>query len=307
MVAKRDRLIELEATIGQLVSEHEYRKLASPVQAALELQPNRSDLKSLQALLPDIRLREPEASAPGGLRTVIDLHDIEIPFRWCPPGKFKMGSPPSEAERQDRENQVHVELTHGFWLGETVVTQELFRAILNADPSHFKGPQRPVETVSWEEAQAFCQKLTQQLRDEGSLAPDWRVCLPTEAQWEYACRAGTTTAYFFGNDAARLGQFAWFDENSGKETHPVGTREANPWGLRDMSGNVWEWCEDVYADKLLGGRDPLNASTGDYRVLRGGSWVSYARYTRSASRNWGTPDNRGNTTGFRVCFALRTP
>ncbi len=300
---KRDRLRDLEATIAKLIKEHDLRQLSGPVYEALQLFPGRSDLLAIQSNLPDIRIREPEASAPGGQRTVIDLHDIEIPFRWCPPGKFKMGSPTSEAGREDRENQVNVELTHGFWLGEVVVTQELFRAVLNPDPSHFKGPQRPVEQVSWEEAQAFCQKLTQQLRDEGILAPDWRVCLPTEARWEYACRAGTTTAYFFGNDAARLGQFAWFDGNSGKETHPVGTREANPWGLRDMHGNVWEWCADWYGDKLTGGTNPAGASSGSGRVDRGGCWFISAGFCRSANRSRNDPSNRFNDLGFRLCLS----
>ena len=252
-----------------------------------------------------IRLRP---GTKAGERTVINSLGLEIPFRWCPPGKFKMGSPTSEANRSIDENQVDVELTHGFWLGETVVTQELFRAVLNADPSRCKGPQRPVEQVSWEEAQAFCQKLTHQLRNEGSLAPDWRGGLPTEARWEYACRAGPTTGYFFENDATRndaslLGQFAWFDGNANQETHPVGTREANPWGLRDMHGNVWEWCHDWYGDKLVGGTNPGGPSAGSYRVFRGGCWDDSAGFCRSAYRNGRGPSYRSDDLGFRLCLS----
>ncbi len=248
----------------------------------------------------DIQLRP---GTKAGERTVIDTLGVEIPFRWCPQGKFQMGSPTCEAERDSWENQVHVELTQGFWLGETVVTQVLYRAVLNVDPSHFKGPQRPVEQVSWKEAQAFCQKLTHQLRSEGILAPDWRVCLPTEARWEYACRAGTTTAYFFGNDVARLGQFAWFDGNSNNETHPIGTREANPWGLRDMHGNVKEWCEDWFGNKLVGGTNPLGPSSGWCRVRRGESWRSSDGDCRSAYRARDFSSSRFSDLGFRLCLS----
>lgn len=297
-LAKRDRLLELEDAIRERVADHDFRKLALPVRQALELVPGRPDLLALLDQCPELR-----PGTKAGDRTLVDCRGLEIPFRWCPPGKFRMGSPNGERDRYDDENQVDVELTHGFWLGETVVTQELFAAILNDHPSHFKGPNRPVENVSWDKAQAFCKTLTKLLRAEGILAPGWQIGLPSEAQWEYACRAGTTTAFSFGNDAARLAQFAWFEDNSGGTTHPVATREPNPWGLFDMHGGVWEWCADWYDAKLGGGTNPPGASTGSIRVYRGGGWNRSPRNCRSARRYGHAPGNRFIILGFRLCLS----
>jgi len=297
---KRDCLAELQAAISQLDSELEDHQLIGPVQEALRLHPNRGDLQEVLASLPKFLLRP---GTQAGERIAIDFHGLEIAFRWCPAGKFKMGSSANEAGRSNDENQVNVELTQGFWLGETVVTQALFQEVLNADPSHFKGSQRPVETVSWDEAQTFCKRLTEQLREAGILAPDWRACLPTEARWEYACRAGTTTAYCFGNDAAQLVQFAWFNENSSDKTYPVGTRGANPWGLRDMHGNVLEWCADWYGNKLVGGTNLVGPATGSGRVGRGGAWFSSAGRCRSAFRLRFDPSYRDRDLGFRLCLS----
>ncbi len=295
-VTKRDRLAELEATISQLVSEHEHRELIAPVQQALELFPGRADLVALQSQLP-LDIRWPGHIA--GDQAIIEILNLQIPFRWCPAGKYTMGSPRDETGRRDNENQVQIELTQGFWLGETVVTQELYAAVMNTNPSHFKGPQRPVEQVSWNEAQAFCTAFTKLLRNEGLLAANSNIRLPTEAEWEYACRAGTTTAYSFGNDAAQLGQYAWFEGNSGKETKPVGTHKANPLGLYDMHGNVWEWCQDGSEEKLRGGEDPVVGSRSS-RVVRGGSWVNVAFFVRSSFRDYYTPNLRSYCIGFRV-------
>jgi sulfatase modifying factor 1 len=300
-VAKRDRVAEFDSLISQLVNENEFRKLASAVEAALELQPNREDLKSLQGTLSVVR--NLSGGKCAGERIAIEILDLEIAFRWCPPGKFTMGSPCHETDRGADENQVPVELTTGFWLGETVVTQELYQAILDRAPSYFIGPQRPVETVSWDEAQAFCESLTVMLREQGVLAAASAASLPTEAQWEYACRAGTTTAYFFGNDASWLGQFAWFHGNSRGETHPVKSREANPWGFHDMSGNVWEWCADWFRDKLAGGENPVGPAQGSNRVARGGCWFNLASLCRSANRSRFDPSDRCSLLGFRVCLS----
>jgi len=297
-VAKRDRVAELEVLISQLVAAHDYRKLAHSLKSALELQPTRDDYKALQATLPDICIN---GGMYAGERTVIEILGLKIAFRWCPPGSFKMGSRDS-MKLVRGENQVQVLLTTGFWLGETVVTQELYQALLGVAPSHFHGAKRPVETVSWYDAQEFCEAMTLTLKAEGILTSRTKVALPTEAQWEYACRAGTTTSYYFGNDVAHLKQFAWFDGNAGGETHPVGTRDANPWGLRDMSGNVWEWCADWYGDKLVGGKNPLGPAYGSKRVSRGGGWRSAAEFCQSEYRRGFEPPDRISFLGFRVCL-----
>ncbi|MEI8022404.1 MAG: SUMF1/EgtB/PvdO family nonheme iron enzyme, partial [Schlesneria sp.] len=226
-VTRRERLVELEEQIRRLVKDHEYRKLINPVQEALRLFPGRPDFLKFQKLCPDVALRP---GMKAGERTAIQLSGLEIPFRWCPPGSFTMGSPTSEPGHNENENSVSVKLTNGFWLGETVVTQELYKAVVGTDPSHFKGAKRSVEQVSWDDASTFCGRLSALLSDEGVISINDSLMLPTEAQWEYACRAGTSTAYSFGNDEARLDQYAWYDKNSGKETHPVATRSANPWG-----------------------------------------------------------------------------
>ncbi len=146
----------------------------------------------------------------------------------------------------------------------------------------------------------FCRKLTQQERAAGRLPEDWEYTLPTEAQWEYACRAGTTGAW-----AGELDAMAWYAKNSGNTTHPVGQKQPNAWGLYDMHGNVWEWCRDWYADKLPGGAvtDPVGAASGAFRVYRGGGWWLPADYCRSAYRNWSSPGDRGNDVGFRLALS----
>src|SRR5262249_44391183 len=156
---------------------------------------------------------------------------VELVFRWCPPGKFMMGSPLSEKEHNDDESQVSVEITRGFWMLETEVTQELYEAIAGNNPSDFKSSKNPVENVRAIEADNFAVTLTTKLREAGLLPSDWTAALPTEAQWEYAYRAGPggTGAYGYGDDESMLGQYAWFGENSGGRTHPVGQKAANGW------------------------------------------------------------------------------
>ena len=219
-----------------------------------------------------------------------------IAFVWCPPGSFVMGSPQSEENRDDDETQHRVTLSKGFWMGKTEVTQAQWRAVMGDNPSYFKGDDRPVEQVSWEDCQSFVRKLNAQT--EGKFR------LPCEAEWEYACRAGSATAYGFGNDADQLGAYAWYDANSSGETHAVGQKNPNAWGLLDMHGNVWEWCQDWYGDYPGGEADPGGARSGTRRVLRGGSWFSNQCDGRSANRGGNTPDNRSSLTGFRL---LRTP
>lgn len=303
VVSKRDRLAELEAQISSLVDDHEFRRLTALVRQALELAPDRPDLLALRQQCPGFNLYD---GTKAGERTFIDFKEFSIPFRWCPPGKFTMGSPADESNRHSNENQVDAELSQGFWMQETPVTQELFQAVLNTNPSYFKGTGLPVERVAWDTAQSFCREWTRLLREGGVLTESQLISLPTEAQWEYACRAGTRADYFFGSDAGRLDQYAWFDGNSGKHTHPVGQKQPNPWGLLDVYGNVWEWCQDWHDEKLQGGRDPIGASSGSARVVRGGEWGDFAPFCRTAYRGWIDPSARVNNTGFRVCLSTES-
>ncbi|MFZ4766188.1 MAG: formylglycine-generating enzyme family protein [Roseimicrobium sp.] len=223
---------------------------------------------------------------------------------YCPPGSFTMGSPASEADRSDDEDQVQVRLSQGFWMGQTEVTQAQWQALMGSNPSNFKGDDLPVEMVSWEDAQAYITKLNATISLSG-----WRLALPTEAQWEYACRAGTKTPFAFGSTLTSAqanfdGNYPYGTPSTGKyleKTSSVGSYTANAWGLYDMHGNVWEWCEDRWdgTAKLTGGTDPLSA-VGSYRVFRGGSWVNLGRICRSAYRNGYDPGLRLNYLGFRL-------
>ena len=202
-----------------------------------------------------------------------------------------MGSSESEADRNSNEKQVKVTLTKGFWMAKTEVTQAQWRALMGNNPSNFKGDNLPVEKVSWLDAQHFLEKLNTKIgnTDGGKMA------LPAEAQWEYACRAGELGPYSGG----KIDEVAWYSNNSDFKTHPVGMKKSNAWGLHDMHGNVWEWCADWYDDSLSGGTDPSGASSGVYRVHRGGSWYGNAARCRAANRLRYTPDNRHYNLGFR--------
>jgi len=170
-----------------------------------------------------------------------------------------------------------------YYLGKYPVTQQQWEAVMGDNPSHFKGGTLPVETVSWDDAQLFIQKLNQ-------LSGKKNYRLPTEEEWEYACRAGTTTEYYFGDDESQLGEYAWYDGNSGQTTHPVGQKKPNGWGLYDMAGNVWEWTDSWYD------------SSRSRRVLRGGGWDGGAACCRSASRDSYAPGDRSSFVGFRLVF-----
>ena len=241
-----------------------------------------------------------------------DDNELKMKLVWCPPGKFTMGSPPSEKDRTDYEDQVEVTLTKGLWLGKYEVTQGEWERIMASTP--WKGEKfvkesgnYPATWLSWDDATAFCRSLTVQERKAGRLPDDWEYKLPTEAQWEYACRAGSKARYSFGDNEVELGTYGWYDKNAMNigETyaHEVGMLKANAWSLHDVHGNVWEWCEDVYADKRPGGTDPKVASEGSFRVYRGGGWYSGAALCRSASRYRYSPDYRSNLLGFRVALS----
>ena len=249
--------------------------------------------------------------------------EVSQRFRWAPPGRFMMGSPEGEAERYSDEKQHPVELTQGFWLADTPVTQALWEAVMGQNPSRFRHPERPVEQVSWEDAQAFITKLN-------ALQPGLEVSLPTEAQWEYACRAGTTAATYAGDleivaeyNAPVLDAIAWYGGNSGVDfdlaggypadwsdkqyafketgTRMVGQKRPNPWGLYDTLGNVWEWCTDWYGSHENTLQvDPRGPHSGSARVCRGGSWSRTAWSVRAAYRCWYAPGFRNASLGFRL-------
>jgi formylglycine-generating enzyme required for sulfatase activity len=192
-----------------------------------------------------------------------------------------------------------VHISKQFYLGKYEVTQLQWKAVMGNKPSHFKGRDNPVEQVSWDDAQEFIKQLNAK---EGHN----RYRLPTEAEWEYAARAGTNSAYFFGDNAALLKQYAWYSDNSEETTHPVGQKQPNAWGLYDMHGNVWEWVQDWYEEWYYSdspGSDPKGPSFGSYRVLRGGGWHFDARLCRSADRFNYAPVNRNRSLGFRLALS----
>jgi len=225
---------------------------------------------------------------------------VEMAFCWIPPGNFQMGG-----TGYDDEKPAHkVTISKGFRMGQTEVTQAQWKAVMGSEsPSHFKGPERPVDSVTWDEAQQFCQKLQESMRKGGMSGVTVR--LPTEAEWEYACRAGTTSDYWSGSDEAALRRAGWFDGNSQRQTQPVGKLAKNAWGLYDVHGNVWEWCHDdkrtYTAQEQV---DPVGNSNDDSRVLRGGSWGSSPDLCRAAFRFRRAPASRSLDYGFRVCFRL---
>jgi formylglycine-generating enzyme required for sulfatase activity len=226
---------------------------------------------------------------------------VKLEMVSLPAGKFLMGS--SESDDEQPPHQVKV---NSFAIGKYPITQAQYQAVMGNNPSHFKNnPQNPVERVSWNDAQAFCQKLSQ------ITGKTYR--LPTEAEWEYACRAGTTTRYYFGDNDNQLGDYAWYDGNSGGKTHPVGQKKPNGWGLYDMSGNVWEWCEDDWHDSYAGAPDDGTAwldndnRSRSRKCLRGGSWYSNPLFCRSAFRLNDDSRDLYHSIGFRVvCGARRT-
>ncbi|MDR3181874.1 MAG: formylglycine-generating enzyme family protein [Planctomycetaceae bacterium] len=245
-------------------------------------------------------------ASKAGATLELTIKDVKFRFRYCPAGTFTMGSPAGETGRYGNEKQHQVTLSQGFWMLETEVTQEHWESIMGENPSRFTGEKLPVEKVSWNDCQDFVKKLNAL----GTAPKGYKFSLPTESQWEYACRAGTTGAY-----AGDLDQMAWYGSfdgigrdiatvgkgNSGNKTHEVGTKQANAWGLYDMHGNVFEWCNDWYGDYPTGNvADPVGASSGSYRVFRGGCWYYAALFCRSAIRSISTPDCTFNSLGVRV-------
>ena len=249
--------------------------------------------------------REMSVSLPGG---------VKLDLVWIPAGEFLMGTPAHEKDRGSDEGPQHrVQITKGFWMGKYEVTQEQWKAVMGTTPwegeTYAKGnPRHAVSYVSWNDCQDFVKKLNSRASGGG-------FRLPTEAEWEYACRAGTTTRFYYGDDPdyAKLGDYAWYTKNAwdagGRHAHEVGQKKPNAWGLYDMHGNVWEWCEDWYGEDWYdksATEGPKGPSSGSYRVLRGGSWNYFPSYCRAANRDWHDPSLRNfYVDGFRIVCCPR--
>ncbi len=304
-------------------------------------------LKGGQSGAPKPAPNKLQAEAPKDVLLVDLGKGVKMEFIHIKAGSFLMGSPESDKDAErDEKPQHRVKITKDYYLGKYPVTQEQYAAVTGKNLSHFSATDVrgvggvvgvltsvdtrhfPADRATWEQAVEFCNAL-KRLDKSGRT-----FCLPTEAEWEYAARAGTTTRYFFGDDAADLGTYAWYNENSDaapypqkdraghitlKGTHAVGTKKPNPWGLYDMNGNVWQWCSDRFdanyytksPEEDPQGRDQPSASGLDFRVLRGNTWsvvkrdsVSASLKSRSAFRSFGNPVQSNELVGFRVCVRL---
>jgi formylglycine-generating enzyme required for sulfatase activity len=275
--------------------------------------------------LPASRLQTDTVPAFTGSKAGDEREVAGIKLCWCPPGRFTMGSPRGEPERRPGEDQVEVTLTKGFWIGKYEVTQGQWHHVVGALPGPLTagaGDDFPVYSITFAEAEEFCRKLTTRAHASGELPAEWEFRLPTEAQWEYACRAGTTTATAFGDRlSSKQANFQGKPYNGAEEgpslkrAAKVGSYAANAWGLHDMHGNVFEWCRDWYHTRLPGGTDPdlwsVKASaarnrTGSMsRVRRGGCWADDGWPCRSAFRLRFEPERRADHIGFRVVAVQR--
>ena len=211
-------------------------------------------------------------------------------------GTFTMGATSEQGgDAFDREKPAHSVTLSGYYIGKYEVTQELWKAVMGSNPSRFKGDNLPVERVSWNDVQEFLRKL--------NAMTGKRYRLPTEAEWEFAARGGNSSRGYKYSGSNSLGSVAWYDGNSGNKTHVVGTKSPNELGIYDMSGNVREWCQDWYGSYSSSSqRNPKGPNSGSYRVDRGGSWFSRARYCRVSTRNNRTPDFRDSSLGFRLAL-----
>jgi len=257
---------------------------------------------------------------PGTVKTIDIGNGVKMDFVWCPSGSFMMGSTEAEQKKAikdlpadlksetmkstidaiNNEGPKHkVIFAKGFWMAKTEVTQAQWKQVMGTNPSKFieSGINAPVETVSWNDCQAFIAKLNNICASQIT----GKFSLPTEAQWEYACRAGTNKAYYFGSDASRLGDYAWFAGNSSMKSQGVAQKKPNAWGLYDMHGNVWEWCANFYEKYPINNvTDPAEPAAGSGLVGRGGGWDDFAVDLRSAYRSFGRPaDFKASPLGLR--------
>jgi formylglycine-generating enzyme required for sulfatase activity len=251
-------------------------------------------------------LHPARAQAPKEITNSIGMKLVLIPK-----GTFMMGSPESEQGRNENETQHEVTISKNYYLGVYEVTQAQYEKVMGKNPSYFQGAKvgnenadLPVENVSWNDAVEFCKKLSD-LPEEKKAGRLYR--LPTEAEWEYGCRAGSKTAYAFDDEEGLLPEYGWFKRNSSGRTHTVGLLEPNAWGLYDMHGNVWEWCSDRYGDYSKGAvSDPSGPKEGSDRVGRGGGWDFVAALCRSAFRFGFGPSDRDSFIGFRVALSSQS-
>lgn len=225
-------------------------------------------------------------------------NSFDVTFVKVPAGQFEMGSPDGKGEAQERPKHP-VRLAAAFFMSAHEVTQAQWKRVTGTNPSKFKADNRPVDFVSWEDVQGFVKKINEQ--EQGNV--EYR--LPTEAEWEYACRAGSTSEYCFGDNPATLQDYAWFDANSDGTTQSIKTRKPNAWGLYDMHGNAWEWCQDVWHDNYAGapqdGKAWESGGNASKRVVRGGSWAFAAEDARSSFRMGIEASSRlGDSLGFRL-------
>lgn len=287
-------------SLGRILDQLTAQRVPDRYQSASEV---------LQALLPTDKKHKLTQTQPAfaavqpssqgfteDLGKVLGLsYPVLLEMVTIPAGSFVMGSNDYNGEQPPHLVQVPT-----FHLGKYPITQAQYEIVMGNNPAKFAGADRPVETVSWEEAQAFCEKLSQKTGRT--------YLLPTEAEWEYACRAGSTTRYYFGNDEGLLRDHAWYVDNSEMESHPVGQKRPNAWGIYDMHGNVWEWCADDWHNSYVHKPEALkqqgsmvwSASNQALKVLRGGAWFNIGWVCRSADRNWGQQDQRNDHFGFRV-------
>ena len=242
--------------------------------------PPKTEIAKNPAPAPAVEKPQEKPSVPQ-LRVRTNPKD-GLRYVWIPPGTFTMGCSTGDSECDGDEIPAHqVTITKGFWLGQTEVTQAAYRRVVGTDPSHFKGASLPVERVSWDEAQAYCQAVGGRL--------------PTEAEWEDAARAGSAR-----NRYEDIDRIAWYGSNSGSRTHEVAQKQANAFGLYDMLGNVWEWTADWYGDYTPDSAvDPAGPASGQYRALRGGSWFDFSSFARVSLRNVYVPGSRHNSFGLR--------
>ena len=261
------------------------------------------------AMLDSKRLAAGERS---GDRMVVELLGVEYAFRYCAPNKFFQGSPPNEPLRNDNEEQHVVALTYGYWMQETQVTQKQWTSVMGDNPSHFQGDERPVEQINWFDCQNYIERLNRDATDAQSY---FRFSLPTEAEWENACRAETTTPYSFGSQSCGkemncngLRPYGYGGDEPVMgvflgETTPVGAYPPNRWGFYDMHGNVWEWTRDWYGEYFGFETNPTGPVSGSQKIYRGGGWGSAAECCRSAFRHANYPNFRYFRVGMRLTIA----
>ncbi len=252
-----------------------------------------------------------QTPTPGVGLSVQLSPDVNMYLAWIPGGEFQMGSPDHESGRRDDEGPVHsVTISEGFWMGLTEVTQAQYAAVLGESPSGFEGVDLPVENVNWDNAVAFCESASEQT--------GFDFQLPTEAQWEYAARAGSSTRFYFGDaddcsdnacNLCMLDEYAWYCGNAERQTHPAGEKVPNAFGLFDMIGNVWEWCADTYKKDFYAESpiiDPVNLQNSAVKIMRGGAWTREPKWLRSAGRGGQSRNFRRDDIGFRVIITLQS-